>query len=519
MRLFSIILLFLFSTSQGFSQTFNVINFGAVGDSITLNTASIQAAIDSCSNSGGGQVLISQGIYLTGTLRMKSNVDLHIDSSATLKGSPSLSDYPTITPQLRTYTDAYVQRSLIYAEGVRNIAFTGKGKVNGNGLTPIFLNNNNRVFGFRIYSSTNVRYENLILKNSAFWMMHNCNLDTVLIKNLTITNHCFGNQDGVNLDMCRNALVENCDIDGNDDALVLKGTALLSTQNVEVRNCTFATYSRAIKIGTETQGFFNNIYIHDCVVKKSTRGPLSTDATSGINLSIVDGGGMDGVRIENITLEAETPIVIRLGNRANKYMPSAPTPGVGYLKNIALRNITATATTNTTSHITGIPNYRAENILLENIDITIPGGMDSLPNFSVPENETKKPENTLFGDTLPTKGFFLRHINGIKYCDIKITELQPDLRPEYNLDDVTNSNLTCVTSIENLSANDFKIYPNPASAFIQIEDINTTETIEIYDVLGQKIPTVSSSKISIANWKKGIYFLHKNGTVKRFVKE
>lgn len=519
MRLFSIILFLFFFISQNFAQTFNVNDFGAIGDSVTLNTAAIQATIDSCSNSGGGRVLISQGIYLSGTLRIKSNVELYIDSSATLKGSPFLSDYPEITPQLRNYTDNYIQRSLIYAEGVKNIAFTGKGKINGNGLAPIFLNTNNRVFGFRIYSSTNVRYENLTLNNSAFWMMHNCNLDTVLIRNLTITNHCFGNQDGVNLDMCRNVLVENCNIDGNDDALVLKGTALLYSQNVEVRNCTLATYSRAIKIGTETQGFFNNIYIHDCVVKKSTRGPLNTDASCGINLSIVDGGGMDGVRVEDITLEAKTPIVIRLGNRANKYTPTAPTPGVGYLKNVALKNITATATSNITSHITGILNHPLENILLENIEIEIPGGMDSLPSFIVPENETKKPENTLFGDTLPTKGFFLRHIKGIKYCNVKITELQLDKRTEYNLDDVSNFNAACSTNIENLLVNTFNIYPNPASNFIQIEGIKTDTPIEIYDALGNKIQTVFSSKIYIANWSKGVYFIKNNNIVKRFLKE
>jgi hypothetical protein len=520
---YSLLLFLIFCCFQIFSQTFNIVSFGAIGDSTTINTAAIQKAIDSCSGSGGGRVLVPQGIFLTGTIKMKSNVELHIDSGGVLKGSSNLNDYPQITPQLRTFTDEYVQRSLIFAEGVRNISFTGEGIVNGNGLASTFINSANRVFGFRIYSSSNVLYADLTLKNSAFWMMHNCNLDTLTIRNLTITNHCFGNQDGVNIDMCRNVLVENCDIDGNNDPIVMKGTAPLPTSNVEVRNCTLATYSRAIKIGTETQGFFNNIYVHDCVVKKSTRGPLDLDAKCGINLSIVDGGGIDGVRIENIQLQAITPIMIRLGNQARKYTSSAPTPGVGYVKHIELKNVTAVAKSNITSHITGIPNYKIEDIRLENVQITLPGGMNALPNYVVPENENQKPEHDIFGDTIPAYGLFIRHAKNIQLCNVSATPLQADGRPYMIVEDVENFDSTCVNAISEVANDVLLLYPNPANDFIYLKEIflgnSFDDKFEVFDAIGKKLLSTDQNYISVLGWKNGVYFVRKGKVVKTFFKQ
>jgi hypothetical protein len=519
----TLLLVFLLASNVAYSQSFIVTNYGAIGDSITLNTLAIQKAIDSCSSKGGGKVIIPSGIFLSGTLIMKSNVTLHIDSNGTLKGSANLSDYPEITPALRTYTDNYVQRALIFAENEKNIAFEGKGRINGNGLSGIFITNSNRIFGLRLFSCTNVRYEDLTLQNSAFWMMHNCNIDTLTIKNLTITNHCFGNQDGVNIDACRNVLVENCDIDCNDDPLVMKGTLPAWCENVIVRNCTFATYSRAIKIGTETQGFFRNIHIYDCTVKKSDRGPLTLLGKCGINLSIVDGGSMENIWIENVTLSGiNTPFTIRLGNQARKYTPSATTPGVGFVKNIRLKNITANAATNITSSITGIPNYKVENVFLEDVHLTMPGGLDSLPsNFIVPENETGRPENTIFGDTLPAKGIFMRHIKDLHLCGVSIQTLQQDNRPIYVLDDVIKLDSSCITAIQDLdSKEEMKLFPNPASNRITFQNTKAT-ILEIYNAFGSKVFSddnpLEERTLSLENWQIGLYLAVTSKGKKSFI--
>lgn len=505
------------------AQVFNIQSFGAVGDSTTLNTLAIQNAIDSCSNSGGGIVLISNGVYLSGTIFMKSNVTLSIDSGAALKGSANLADYPIVTPTLRTFTDSYVQRSLIFAENAVNISFEGKGIINGNGTNSIFLNSDNRIFGFRLFSCTNVRYENLTLKNSAFWMMHNCNIDTLLIRGLTISNHCFGNQDGVNIDGCRNVLVENCDIDGNNDPIVMKGTFPGWTENVEVRNCKLATYSRAIKIGTETQGSFRNIFVHDCEVVKSTKGPLNRNANCGINLAIVDGGIMENVLIENVSMSGLiTPIMIRLGNQARKHEPNAPTPGVGSVKNIRLKNVTAFAESNITSTITGIPGYKAENIWLQNVQISVPGGMAALPpNFVIPENENKKPEHDIFGDTLPSFGIYFRHVDGLQLCNVSVSARQADGRPDYIFDDVSSLDSSCVTSVNDFATvNKISLFPNPANTQIQIES-EMPMSIEIFNAIGQKVfasaENKNNLKLDVAHWPVGLYFIKSGMGNKQFL--
>jgi len=518
------IILLLFIACESKAQIFDIQAFGAIGDSVTLSTSSIQNAIDSCSNSGGGIVLISNGVYLSGTLYMKSNVTLRVDSGAALKGSDNLAYYPIVTPGLRTFTDTYVQRSLIFAENAANIAFEGKGTINGNGTNPIFLNNDNRIFGFRLFSCTNVRYENLTLKNSSFWMMHNCNIDTLLIRGLTISNHCFGNQDGINIDGCRNVLVEDCDLDGNNDPIVMKGTFPGWTENVEVRNCKLATYSRAIKIGTETQGSFRNIFVHDCEVVKSTKGPLNRNANCGINLAIVDGGIMENVLIENINMTGLiTPIMIRLGNQARKHEPSAPTPGVGSVKNIRLNNITAFAESNITSTITGIPSYKAENIWLQNVQLSVPGGMAALPpNFVVPENENKKPEHNIFGDTLPAFGIYFRHVNGLQLCNVSVSARQADGRPDYVFDDIFALDSSCVTSAENFARENRQIvlYPNPANTQIQIES-QMPMSIEIFNAIGQKvyagINKVNEIQLDVSNWSVGMYLLKSEIGHKQFL--
>src|SRR5690242_13471788 len=185
------------------AQIFNVTSFGAVGNGSTMNTTAIQAAIDSCHNAGGGIVLVPAGTFMTATLFLKSNVIVQIDSGGTIKGSGSTTDYPDVIPSIPTQTSGNTQRSVFYAEGQHNIGVIGKGTFDGNGLSPSFiLDASHKPLGFRFISCTNVRYDGLQLRNSGFWMMHNLNCDTIVIKNLNIVNQAFGNNDGINLDGC-----------------------------------------------------------------------------------------------------------------------------------------------------------------------------------------------------------------------------------------------------------------------------------------------------------------------------
>jgi len=425
------LLVFLFLHSLLYAQVYDVTDFGAVGNGSTVNTAAIQAAIDSCTVTGG-TVLIPAGTFVTGSIVLKSNVTLEVNG--TLQGSSNINHYPDFIPALRSMADENTQKSIIYAEAANNITITGSGTINGNGFS--FLGASNRPYGIRLISCRNVLYENIELQNSAFWMMHNQDIDSLTIRNITISNNSNSNNDGISIDACRNVFIENCNVSSLDDPLVFKTTAPLNTENVVVQNCTLSTVARAIKIGTETTGGFRNILIKDILVQPSV---LTADC--GINLAIVDGGFIDSLTLENITISGvNTALSIRLGNQARPYTPGAPVPGVGSVKNVLLKNISITAESNLTGSITGIPGYYAENISLQDVTINFPGGSAALsPGFVVPENETSRPNCDVLGDSLPAHGLYIRHVKNISLQDVCFTADVADQRPALVMEDILTS--------------------------------------------------------------------------------
>lgn len=469
-------LLLLFTAETAQATDFNITDFGAVPGTGTLQTTFIQAAIDSAERSGGGTVQVPAGVFLSSTLFLKDNITLEIQKNGVLKGAVTVNKYPDVFPAVRSYTDRYPQRSLIYAEGKRNIALTGEGTLDGNGMSLDFLlNEDDKPFGVRFIACTQVRYEGLTMKNSGFWMMHNLNCDSVVMRNLRIINHNFGNGDGINIDGSRHVLVENCFVDSNDDPMVIKTTNLGEASDIEVRNCTFATYSRAIKVGTETYGPVRNVHIHDCEVKYSIYGPFGDRFAGdcGIQLSIVDGGSMDNVLVENITIKGvQTPVFIRLGDRSEPFEAGGPDPSTGFLQNVILRNITAEAASGVTGSITGIPGFPVKNILLQNIELTVPGGEGPVPDgYTVPENIGSKPAFDMFGEYLPAYGFYVRHADSLVFDRVCITTQDPDQRSAIHFEDTSRVQLTpcLITGIKQTSYLNVDVYPNPVSAELCVQ--------------------------------------------------
>lgn len=499
----------------------NVTDFGAVGNNSTVNTAAIQAAIDSATINGD-TVMLSSGTFVSGTLILKSNVTFFIANGATLKGSGSRSDYPDITPQFSSGADNYSLTSLLYAEGQDHITLTGGGTIDGNGSALTFLlDTDNRPFGMRFISCSNIIIENLSLKSSAFWMMHNLNIDTLTMRNLDIFNQANANNDGINVDGCREVYVGHCTVDSGDDPIVLKTMSLAITRNVEVEQCTVATYSRAIKIGTETNSGFENIHFHDIVVQQTsfTLPGLPASAKTGINMSIVDGGYIDSLLIENISMTAvQNPIFIRLGKRTQTFDPLVSLDSVGSIKHVVLRNIDAVADNNITSMVNGIPGHYIQDVLFENIDITIPGGSPAISSgYMVPENETGKPESDMFGDSIPSYGLYLRHVDGIKLVDVCITTQQPDNRPLLATDDIqnmepysvsTSGSESCFVLPTGIADNEIpklKLYPNPTNGLLHLSE---PASYHIYDLTGQMLANGhSDGTIDVSQLKTGLYLL------------
>jgi len=448
---------------------------------------------------------------------------LRLAKGATLKGAPKVSKYPEVRPvSIRSYGDQYPGRSLIYAEGKKNIGLIGEGIIDGNGLSLDFvLNSDDKPFGIRFISCRNVLYEGITLKNSGFWMMHNLNCDSLTIRNITIVNHSYGNNDGINIDGCRKVLVEHCNVDSNNDPVVIKTMSIdAPAEDIVVRNCVFGTYSRAIKVGTETYAPVRNVHVHDCTVKYSTKGPLGSalPGKCGILLSVVDGGSLDNITVENIDIRGvSTPVFIRLGDRGNTYADSIPPLPVGALKNVRLENITADAASGITSSISGIPVHPVENIVLKNISLTLPGGGKAVAEGTfIPENAGGKPEHDMFGEILPSYGWFIRHVNGLTLDNVCVTLRDADERPElYFEDTVQIRQVACgvVTALHERSDLSLKIYPNPSqdAFYLVLPAEMNTAIVECRDITGRLIWRRSAySGQQRVDWKAepaGVYFI------------
>ena len=180
------------------SSVFNVLDYGAVNNGISLNTQAIQAAIDACAESGGGIVLFPAGRYVSGTLYMKSHVALHLESGAVLEGSKDIEDYPVTFTKVRSYTDNYTDKSLIYAEDLENISITGTGTIDGNGAhfkTERMVNDDNirkaddwahyklRPFMIRMINCKDILIRDVKIINSPMWVQHYLSCENVKLKN------------------------------------------------------------------------------------------------------------------------------------------------------------------------------------------------------------------------------------------------------------------------------------------------------------------------------------------------
>ncbi len=406
----------------------DVAEHGAVGDGQTVNTRALQAAIDASAARGGGVVYFPPGRYVSGTLILKSNVRLYLEAGATLLGSTSLSDYPSMIPAFRSYTDNYTEKSLIYAEKAENITLEGRGTIDGRGASfrgPYKV----RPYLIRVISCRNVAMADLTLRDSPMWLQHYLDCDGVAIRGITVHNWANHNGDGIDIDCCDRVRISDCDFSSLDDAITLKSTAMRPCRNVVVTNCVVSSGCNAVKLGTESNGGFENIVISNCSIY-DTR-------LAGIALEIVDGGTLDRVTVSNVTMtQVGAPVFVRLGNRARPFLNGGSPQPAGRLRNVQIRGIQATHAGPVGCSITGLPGHPVEDVSLEDIRLRFAGGGTSADSArEVPENERAYPEFKMFG-TLPAYGLYCRHVRGLRLRDVDVEYVAPDDRPALVCDDV-----------------------------------------------------------------------------------
>lgn len=467
----AIVLIICFNPKIGLTQIYNIMDYGAIGDSKTVNTQSIQKAIDICSQKGG-QVLIPKGVFISGTLRLKSKVTINILEGGTLKGSSHFADYPDNKVKYKNaFTHgadgaAYANKAFLFAEGISDISIIGKGTIDGSGDSPEFnLGNDNLTAKSRLrpcmlllVDCRQIKVTDLLLTNSAYWLQNYLGCDGLELKGLRVFNQTNYNQDAMDID-AKNVLIENCTIDSEDDGICFKShDRNRPVENVVVRNCTIASNCNAIKFGTMSLGGLKNVSISNCIIHKASVDRIRqwqkslkfidqpTTVISGVALEAVDGGVIENVTVSDIQMsDVQTPIFIVLGNRGGKQVGDS-TQRIGRIRHILIKNVVATSHSKMTSSITAYPGQYISDVTVENVTINSMGsGTLAEGNLSLNEAPSAYPENRMYGQVFPASGFYIRHVKDLTLKQVNLKTRNPDYRPAIILDDVNGSKLNQLT--------------------------------------------------------------------------
>lgn len=486
---------------SSFAASISIIDYGAKGDGITLNTKSIQSAIDACAKAGGGVVVFPAGRYVSGTIFMKSRVSLNMEPGAVLEGSKNINDYPVSVPKIRSYTDNYTNKSLIYGEDLEYTGISGQGIIDGNGASftvsnELFKSNlfdsyKARPYVIRLINCKNVLIRDISILNSPMWVQHYLACKNVTIDGVSVNSRVNHNNDGIDIDACEQVRISNCDIVSGDDGIVIKSTLDKVCKNVTVTNCTVSSNCSAIKLGTESNGGYQNISVNNCTVY-DTR-------LAGIALEMVDGGPLENVSISGINMtNVNTAIFVRLANRGRIFKENMSKPGMGSLSNVIISNIQAKGVGKLGCSITGLPSYPVRYITLRDINLTYKGGGTvDLIRRNIEEFPEKYPECTMFG-SLPAYGFYCRHIMGLTMENIILSYESIDYRPAIYLNDVSDSQLSGIKASCEAEAGSILYIDN--SQNLLIRDCNETKNIEAFSTL--------------MNGSKNIGFIH-NQTINK----
>ena len=450
---------------QGSAKDYPASLFGIYSDGVTLNTRSIQFAIDYIQQQGGGRLVFDVGRFLTGSIHLKSNVTLHLLEGAVLLGALNPMDY-----------DRKGLTALILCHDQQNIAITGIGVIDGQGrevarnvvelvhkglIKDAFRNDRPEVpirpmlIYFR--SCKNILISGVSMRNAAAWVQTYDQCKNLRIDSITVDSRAFWNNDGIDIVDCDSVAITNSYIDADDDAICLKShDANAVCQNVFVRNCTIRSSANGIKFGTASLGGFRNVKLINIKVFDTYR--------SAIALEAVDGGFLENVEADSIqVLNTGHAIFLRIGERI--------TGKKGRLENIRIRNVSGeiAATKPDAGYeyegpiedlprnisppiiIAGMPDAIIKNISFTNIELKHPGGGN--PLFAkvslneldrVPEEKATYPDFSKFKE-LPAWGVYIRHASSIKFTNLKLSCAKKDYRTAIVLDDVHHTEFITTT--------------------------------------------------------------------------
>ncbi len=478
-------------TSQGLG-VWDVYDEGAKGDGKTFDTQAIQRAIDLCHEAGGGRVYLHNGTFLSATIYLKSGVTLFVESGAILLGSGSADDYDNTASVYPTYDGDYTSKALIYAENVNNVSIEGRGVIDGNGhvidkrkLTDAYqypsFKYRPRIIHMR--GVENIQIRDITLKNSASWVQTYQQCKNIVINGITVDSRenkdieqanrehsvKHRNTDGLDIVDCELVRVVNCYINAGDDGIVLKSFSPdKACRDIVITNCVISSGASGIKIGTETTGRFEDILVQNCVVF-DTFG-------EGIAIMTADGASVQRVNVSNVTLRniKRQAIFIRLSTRNKKFGTHTVT-NFPFLKDITIHNVKGTRLSQLGCSITGLADNPLENIVLSNIDLEFEGGLTDVDhNYQVPVKPNGSPVGGMFGNYLPSYGFFVRNVNNLRLDQVQLRFARDDVRPAVICDNVE------LLSLDGLMAQTIQNTPSLVK-LVNVRDVSINQSRMIGD--------------------------------------
>ncbi len=417
--------------------------FGAVGDGQADDTKALQQAIDACAAQGGGIVMLDRGTFLTGSLHLRSHVELHLTSTAVLLGATDLAGY---------YVDSkvvYKQLSpaLLYAQDCEQVAITGQGTIDGQGRAFPHGERDQRPVLIRLRDCRQVRMEGILVKNAASFAVHPIHCQQVRIDGLRIDSHVQPNSDGIDIDGCQDVFIANCNIRSGDDSIALKTIEKgAPCRDIVITNCILSSECAGIRIGPDAMENIERVCVTNCVIRDT--------GLNGIKIQSAFGVVMRDMVFSNMIMDNVTgPISLRLAGwelgAGNVWavFDDSNWPH-GQLRNILFDNIRARVPADRIKScisITGTRQTRPQAITFSNLDITFAGGgtTEEAARREVPDLERDYPECFIFG-VLPAYALYVHHADGITLNNVQFRLDAEDVRPAIVCDDVKDFSLTAM---------------------------------------------------------------------------
>ena len=451
-------------------RAFDITAFGAKGDGATLNTDAIQRAADACHEAGGGVVRVPEGVFVTGSLRLKSGVVLRIEKDALLRGSPKIADYTVETAPLHwgaywKFVNSQLRNCLIYAHNAERVGIEGEGTIDGQGghERKVFPNAGDlrRPMLVRFERCRQVTLRGVTLLDPASFTAFFVRSEDIQIESVVIRSRNSPNGDGLDFDGCRRVRIRDCDLDTGDDAIGPKTFQPdAPNEDFEISGCRISARWAAVRIGAESIAPIRRLTVRDC---------RFTKCQAGIKIESSEGAMFEDLRFADIEMkDVCQPFMVLASRFAFSAHNTSARPPVGRIRRVRFENIRAEVRAagnvgmvdkaadqdpfrRACSAVASHPDARIEDISFKSIDLILPGGGTAEHAARLDVGELLESTDYMkwavpFDGELPASALYLRHVKGVRLEDVQLTLVKPDARALIAGDDVEGLTLRAVVA-------------------------------------------------------------------------